>query len=67
LFCLLPALWARASLRLAMSRTDFHYAPVRTRLGRKRIIIEGLRGLVAHGHHGLTRHALENAGALGLR
>lgn len=67
LFCLLPALWARASVRLAMSREDFHYAPVRTRLGRKRIMIEGLRGLLSHAHHGLTRHSLENAGTLALR
>lgn len=62
LFCLLPALWARASLRLAMARDDFHYAPVRPRLGRKRIMIEGARGLLAHGHHGLTRSALGRAG-----
>jgi farnesyl-diphosphate farnesyltransferase len=62
LFCLLPALWARASLRQALVREDFHWAPVRPRIGRKRIVLEGLRGLLAHGSHAATRSALTVAG-----
>ena len=62
LFCLLPALWARASLRQALSRPDFHCAPVRPRIGRKRILIETARGVLAHGHHGATRHVLQPQG-----
>ncbi len=62
LFCLLPALWARASLRQALSRADFHCAPVRPRIGRKRVLIETARGLLAHGHHGATRHVLQPQG-----
>ena len=62
LFCLLPALWARASLRLALTGDGFHHALVRPRLGRKRIAIEGLRGLLSHAQHGLTRRALGHFG-----
>lgn len=62
LFCLLPALWARASLRQALSRADFHCAPVRPRIGRKRILIETVRGVLAHAHHGATRHVLQPQG-----
>ncbi len=58
LFCLLPALWARASLRVAFARTDFHSAPVRPRLSRKGVVWEGLRGLLVHSQHGATRQAL---------
>ena len=62
LFCLLPALWARASLRLAMSRADFHCAPLRPRIGRKRVLLETVRGVLAHAHHGATRHVLQPQG-----
>ncbi len=58
LFCLLPALWARASLRVAFARTDFHSAPVRPRLSRKGVVWEGMRGLLVHSLHGATRQAL---------
>lgn len=58
LFCLLPALWARASLRVAFARTDFHSAPVRPRLSRKGVVWEGFRGLLVHSLHGATRQAL---------
>ena len=58
LFCLLPALWARASLRLAMSGPDFHSQVRRPRLSRASVMSEALVGLVAHGSHGATRQAL---------
>ena len=58
LFCLLPALWARASLRLAMSEPDFHSQVRRPRLSRASVMSEALVGLVAHGSHGATRQAL---------
>ncbi|MEQ1834388.1 MAG: squalene/phytoene synthase family protein, partial [Candidatus Eisenbacteria bacterium] len=58
LFCLLPALWARASLRVAFARTDFHSAPVRPRLSRKGVVWEGMRGLLVHSLDGATRQAL---------
>jgi len=61
LFCLLPALWARASLRLAMSEPDFHSIPRRPRLPRASVVSEALVGLVAHGSHGATRQALGQA------
>jgi len=58
LFCLLPALWARASLKLAMSEPDFHSQVRRPRLSRASVMSEALVGLVAHGSHGATRQAL---------
>jgi farnesyl-diphosphate farnesyltransferase len=58
LFCLLPALWARASLRVAFARPDFHSAPVRPRLSRKGVIWEGVRGLLVHSLNGASRQAL---------
>ncbi len=58
LFCLLPVLWARASLRVAFARQDFHAAPGRPRLSRASVLGEGLRGLLVHAHHGATRQAL---------
>jgi len=58
LFCLLPALWARASLRLAMSEQKFHSQVRRPRLSRASVMSEALVGLVAHGSHGATRQAL---------
>jgi len=58
LFCLLPALWARASLRLAMSAPDFHAVARRPRLSRASVMSEALVGLIAHGSHGATRQAL---------
>ena len=58
LFCLLPALWARASLRLAMREPEFHSIPRRPRLSRASVMSEALVGLVAHGSHGATRQAL---------
>ena len=58
LFCLLPALWARASLRLAMSEPEFQSLPRRPRLSRASVMSEALVGLVAHGSHGATRQAL---------
>ena len=58
LFCLLPALWARASLRLAMSEPKFHSQVRRPRLSRASVMSEALVGLVAHGSHGATRQAL---------
>jgi farnesyl-diphosphate farnesyltransferase len=58
LFCLLPVLWARASLRVAFARPDFHSAPHRARLSRASVLGEGLRGLFVHAHHGATRQAL---------
>ena len=58
LFCLLPALWARASLRVAFARPDFHFAPHRPRLSRGQVLGDGMRGLLVHAHHGATRQAL---------
>jgi len=61
LFCLLPALWARASLKLAMSEPEFHSQVRRPRLSRASVMSEALVGLVAHGSHGATRQALGHA------
>ena len=61
LFCLLPALWARASLRVAFARGDFQSAPHRPRLSRATVLSEGLRGLLVHANHGATRQALGTA------
>ena len=58
LFCLLPALWARASLKLAMSGPEFHAQPRRPRLSRATVMSEAVLGLVSHGSHGATRRAL---------
>jgi farnesyl-diphosphate farnesyltransferase len=58
LFCLLPALWARASLRLAMSEPEFHALARRPRLSRASVLGEAVVGVVAHGSHGATRRAL---------
>jgi len=58
LFCLLPTLWARRSLDLAMMRTDFHSRPHRPRLSRPSILWQATRGLLAHGSHGATRSVL---------
>jgi farnesyl-diphosphate farnesyltransferase len=63
LFCLLPVLWARASLRVAFAGRDFHSAPHRPRLSRASVLAEGLRGLLVHAHHGATRQALGAARA----
>jgi farnesyl-diphosphate farnesyltransferase len=61
LFCLLPALWARASLQLAMRAPDFHFAPHRPRLSRRSVMSEALVGFLAHGSHGATRQALRTS------
>ena len=61
LFCLLPVLWARASLRVAFARPDFHSAPHRPRLSRAAVLGEGVRGLLVHASHGATRQALGSA------
>jgi farnesyl-diphosphate farnesyltransferase len=58
LFCLLPALWARASLRLAMSEPAFHSKARRPRLSRTSVMSEALVGFIAHGSHAATRQAL---------
>jgi farnesyl-diphosphate farnesyltransferase len=58
LFCLLPVLWARASLRVAFARPDFHSAAHRPRLSRASVLAEGLRGLLVHASHGATRQAI---------
>jgi len=58
LFCLLPVLWARASLRVAFAQEGFHFTPHRPRLSRAAVLREGLRGLLVHAHHGATRQAL---------
>jgi len=58
LFCLLPALWARASLKLALSEPDFQAVPRRPRLSRASVMSEALVGFLAHGSHGATRQAL---------
>src|SRR5262252_1353992 len=61
LFCLLPALWARASLRLALAEPEFHSRVHRPRLSRASVMAEALVGFVAHGSHGATRQALGHA------
>ena len=58
LFCLLPVLWARASLRVAFARPDFHCTARRPRLSRAAVLGEGVRGLLVHASHGATRQAL---------
>jgi len=58
LFCLLPALWARASLRLALAVPDFHAVARRPRLSRATVLFEGARGLLVHAYAGATRQAL---------
>jgi farnesyl-diphosphate farnesyltransferase len=58
LFCLLPALWARASLKLALSEPEFNFAPRRPRLSRRSVMSEAFVGFLAHGSHGATRQAL---------
>jgi len=58
LFCLLPALWARASLRLALAEPEFHSRVHRPRLSRASVMFEGARGLLVHAHAGATRRAL---------
>jgi farnesyl-diphosphate farnesyltransferase len=64
LFCLLPALWARASLRVALAEPDFHAVPRRPRLSRASVLFEGARGLLVHAHAGATRQALGAATSL---
>jgi farnesyl-diphosphate farnesyltransferase len=58
LFCLLPALWARTSLDLALSRPDFHARAHRPRLTRPSILWQAARGVAAHANHGATRRVL---------
>lgn len=58
LFCLLPALWARASLDVALADPDFHANPERPRLPRATVMFEAARGFAVHAHHGATRQAL---------
>jgi farnesyl-diphosphate farnesyltransferase len=58
LFCLLPALWARSSLRLALSDAQFHSRPHRPRLSRWDVVLDGAIGVAVHAHHGATRRAL---------
>ena len=58
LFCLLPALWARTSLDLALARTDFHTRAHRPRLSRPSILWQAALGVAAHGSHGATRRVL---------
>ena len=58
LFCLLPALWARSSLDLALSRPDFHTRAHRPRLTRPSILWQAARGVAAHASHGATRSVL---------
>jgi farnesyl-diphosphate farnesyltransferase len=58
LFCLLPALWARASLDVALANPNFHADPERPRLPRATVMREAARGFAAHAHHGATRQAL---------
>ncbi len=58
LFCLLPALWARASLDVALARPGFHAIAQRPRLPRATVMLEAFRGLLAHGQHGATRQVL---------
>ena len=58
LFCLLPTLWARSSLDLAMSRPDFHSRAHRPRLTRPSILWQAALGVAAHGSHRATRRVL---------
>jgi len=58
LFCLLPTLWARASLDLSLSRQDFHSRAYRPRLTRPSILWQAALGVLAHGRHGATRRVL---------
>ena len=58
LFCLLPTLWARASLDVALAEPDFHALDLRPRLPRATVMLEAARGLAAHANHGATRQAL---------
>ena len=58
MFSLLPALWARASLRVALADPGFHAALHRPRLPRTSVLYEGVRGLLVHASHGATRQAL---------
>lgn len=58
LFCLLPTLWARTSLDLALSRPDFHTRAHRPRLTRPSILWQAALGVAAHGSHGATRGVL---------
>ena len=58
LFCLLPTLWARTSLDLAMSRPDFHSRAHRPRLTRPTILWQAALGVAAHGSHRATRQVL---------
>jgi len=58
MFCLLPALWARASLDVALADPGFHARAHRPRLTRPTILAEAARGLAAHGHHAATRQVL---------
>jgi len=59
LFCLLPALWARASLDRAFERADFHAQLERPRLSRPAILLEAMRGLLAARDHAATRRVLD--------
>ena len=58
LFCLLPTLWARASLDVALANPEFHATDLRPRLPRGTVMLEAARGLAAHAHHGATRQVL---------
>jgi len=58
LFCLLPALWARASLRQALAEPEFHAIARRPRLSRASVMFEGARGLLVHANLAATRLAL---------
>ena len=58
LFCLLPALWARASLRLALSDPQFHSRAHRPRLSRRAVVRDGVLGVLVHAQHGATRRSL---------
>src|SRR5262245_17949498 len=64
-FRLPPALWARASLRLALAQPDFHALPRRPRLSRASVMFEGARGLLVHAHAGATRRAIGMRAATG--
>ncbi len=58
LFCLLPALWARASLDVALARPGFHAIAHRPRLPRAEVLSQAARGVLAHARHGATRQVL---------
>jgi farnesyl-diphosphate farnesyltransferase len=58
LFCLLPTLWARASLDVALADPGFHATDLRPRLPRATVMLEAARGLAAHASHGATRQVL---------